>query len=306
MLAHRLGRGDRAALDLPWHSGTVRSVYDRLVDPMEPRDTGGVGFELVYRYTDRAGLLKYLLPSGELRMNSWSQMNDPREAKSWQLVGPWSPSGSLSQAEVRIRVDDLVRRSARLLSTSRDRAPQDEDSRGYLFHRGWAKSPLWHHYSFAHSGACLVLDLGELNANLAGMSPTSSRRWRGIGSVTYEDRPAKVELSGIFANRQDVDDAIENYLDRKGMVIELHLQKTTEWKYENEARLICVDFDLPAGQFDKPIDGLPVGEALKAVILGEAHVDPLGSANQIRSQLGSDVAVMQCHWTDGKPRLGVL
>jgi len=284
----------------------MSSVYDRLVDAMEPRDIRGVGYELVYRYTDRVGLLKYLLPSGELRMNSWSLMNDPREANSWQLVGSWSPSGSLSQAEVRIRVDELVRRSARLLSTSRDRVPQDEDSRGYLFHRGWAKAPLWHHYASAHKGACLVLDLGELNANLAGMSPTSSRRWRGIGSVMYEDRPAKVELSGIFATRQDVDDAVENYLDCKGTVIGLHLQKTTEWRYENEARLICVDFDLPAGQFDKPLDGLPVGEALKAVILGEAHEDPSGSASQIRTQLGGHVAVMQCHWTDGKPSLEVL
>jgi hypothetical protein len=78
----------------------MSSVSDRLVDPMERRGTRGVGYELVYRYTDRAGLLKYLLPSGELRMNSWSLMKDPREAKSWQLVGSWSTSGSLSQAEV--------------------------------------------------------------------------------------------------------------------------------------------------------------------------------------------------------------
>jgi hypothetical protein len=138
------------------------------------------------------------------------------------------------------------------------------------------------------------------------MPPRSSWRWRGIGEVTYEDSPAKIELSGVYASTHDVDDAVNNHLDGKGTVAVLHLQKTTEWRYENEARLISVDFDLRTDQLDKPLDGLVVGDALKAVVLGEAHEDPAWTASEVRSHTTGDVAVMQCHWTSGKPTLQVL
>lgn len=124
-----------------------------------------------------------------------------------------------------------------------------------------------------------------------------------MGTVVYEDRPGVVNLSGNFANLQQVDDAVDDYLQKKNTVTILHLQKTTDWQYETEARLISVDFDLPANQFDKPLDGLPVGNALKAVILGEDHVDPMKSASEIRKQLGAHFEVMQCHWKDGLPTL---
>ncbi len=282
------------------------SLYDHLIDPTEPGSARGLGFELVYGYTDRDGLLKYLLPSRSLRMNSWSLMNDPRETKRWELAGTWNTSGALGRNDVPTRVDQLLRRSARLLSASRDRAPQDAATSSFLFHRGWAKAPLWHFYGDAHRGACLVLDFSELNAELAGMPMSSSRRWRGMGSVEYEDRPARVELSGSFATVRDVDDAVDEYLNHQGAIVELHLQKTTDWSYENEARIICVDFDLPATEFDQPLDGLPIGQALKAVILGDAHDDPSGSAQSIRKHLGSGMAVMRCSWADGRPRLEVL
>jgi hypothetical protein len=239
-------------------------------------------------------------------MNSWSLMNDPRETKCWELVGPWNTSGTLGAADVRARVDQLMRRSARLLSASRDRAPQDTASSSFLFHRGWAKAPLWQFYGDGHRGACLVLDFSELNAQLAAMPLTSSRRWRGMGSVVYEDRPAKVELSGTFATVQDVDVAVDSYLNRQGAIVELHLQKTTDWSYENEARIVCVDFDLPVSEFDQPLDGLPIGKAIKAVILGEAHHHPSASTKSIRAHLGANMAVMHCSWVDGRPRLDVL
>ncbi|MDQ2837858.1 MAG: hypothetical protein M3Y77_17330 [Actinomycetota bacterium] len=99
----------------------MTSIFDQLVDPAEPRNHPGVGYELVYRFTDRDGLLTHMLPSKKLRMNSWSRMNDPRETKAWDLTGHWNTAGTLTKAQVHTRVDQLVRRSARLLSTPRDR-----------------------------------------------------------------------------------------------------------------------------------------------------------------------------------------
>jgi hypothetical protein len=48
----------------------VPSVHDYLIDPEEPRNKRGPGYELVYRYADVPGLLAYFLPLGTLRMNS--------------------------------------------------------------------------------------------------------------------------------------------------------------------------------------------------------------------------------------------
>lgn len=281
----------------------VLDIFGMLTDPDEPISRAGVGYELVYRYTSRDGLLKYLIPSGQLRMNAWSLMNDPRETKAWQITGSWRTANSLARSAVIERVDQLLRRGARLLCASRDRDPATAASRVHLFHRGWAKAPMWQHYAEAHAGVCLVLDLGALNFNLNAVSCSGSRRWHGIGSVEYRDTPARVELSGNLATLADVDIAVEHHLDRRGTVTALHLQKTTEWQYEHEARLLAVDFDLPPTDFDKPLDGLPLGDALKAVVVGEAHVNPRATASAVRSSLGAGIEVLQCDWTGGVPRL---
>lgn len=259
----------------------------------------------MYRYTDRDGLLTWFAPKAELRMNAWSQMNDPRETKAWTVVGTWSVTGTMTRAQVEQRVDDIARRSARLLSTTTEREPESEDRRGLLLHRGWANAPMWQHYAQRYTGACLVFDLVELHASLHQMATGAGQR-RGMGTVTYCDAPATIELTGEFGSQADVDAALDTYLDGRGNLLPLHFQKSTDWTYENEARLFSILLDPDPGDFDLPLDHLPARDALKAVILGDAHDNPAVSAAQIRASLGPDVEVLHSRWPGGRPALDAL
>ena len=40
----------------------------------------------VYHYTSLRTAIKYLLPSGKLRMNTLAGVNDPRENKQWEML----------------------------------------------------------------------------------------------------------------------------------------------------------------------------------------------------------------------------
>ncbi|MDB4989485.1 MAG: hypothetical protein JWN04_4663 [Myxococcaceae bacterium] len=280
-------------------------AHTRLVDPREPRLPRSLADEWVYRYTDREGLLKWFAASGELRMNAWSAMNDPRETKAWTVTGPWSATGALTRHDVERRVDEIARRSARLLSTTREREPESEDRRALLMHRGWANAPMWQHYAKGYAGACIVFDMAELHANLGTIVGASGQR-RGMGWIDYHDRPAEIALEGEFASETDVDLAVETYLDSHGNHLPLHFQKSVNWAYENEARLFSIVLEASPADFDQPLDKLPARSALQAVILGDAHDDPRASAAQLRAGLGDDLEVLQCRWPGGHPILEAL
>lgn len=66
---------------------------------------------------------------------------------------------------------------------------------------------------------------------------------------------------------------------------------------------MAVDFDLPPAEFNNSLDGLPLGDALKAAVLGEAYANPGATASLVRSTLGTDIEVMRCEWTLGVQRL---
>jgi hypothetical protein len=284
----------------------VNPAHARLLNPYEPSLPRSLAREWVYRYTDREGLLKWFAPSGELRMNAWSAMNDPRETKSWTVTGPWSATGAMTRDGVERRVDEIARRSARLLSTTREREPESEDHRTLLLHRGWANAPMWQHYAKGYTGACLVFDLAELHANLAAMITSGSGQRRGTGWIEYHDQPAEIELEGEFASATDVDAAVESYLDGHRNFLPLHFQKSVNWAYENEARLFSIVLAPSPADFDQPLDHLPARSALKAAILGDAHDNPSASAAQMRASLGNDLEVLHCRWPGGRPILDEL
>lgn len=134
----------------------VTALFDWLVDP-NPVVVPDQIPDYVFRYIGTRGLL--LTANGrELRLNAWSQMNDARESKQWQPSGTLVAAGTYTTAEMNTRIDDVLRRGARLLALTTDRLPvagADPDS---LFHRGWGRAPLWAHYGHQHEGVCLVLD----------------------------------------------------------------------------------------------------------------------------------------------------
>jgi hypothetical protein len=133
------------------------------------------------------GLLATVASRG-LRMNAWSRMNDPREAQQWESTGTLTAVAPYNEPEMRQRLDDVLRRSARLLALTVDRNRTPNAKPDSLFHRGWGRAPLWAHYAGAHRGVCLVLDPAVVSEALDDRVPFTGARHRFWGRIEYADQ----------------------------------------------------------------------------------------------------------------------
>jgi hypothetical protein len=215
-----------------------------------------------------------------LRMNVWSKMNDPRETKKWESIGSLTAIATYTEPEMRQRLDDVLRRSARLLSLILDRNPTSAAEPGSLFHRGWAKAPMWAHYANLHQGVCIVLDFPAVCEALDNGIPIKTGRQRNWGRIHYVDKPLRIDITGAFPDRARLDEELYNFVESRYKMSGLHMTKNTDWEYETELRLAVLDYDLDDHELDTPIN-LPLGDCLKAVIFGDAYTpSPLAAARE--------------------------
>ncbi|WP_367180041.1 DUF2971 domain-containing protein [uncultured Phycicoccus sp.] len=281
----------------------MSNLYDWLSDPREPANSPHDEAlpAYLFRYLAPDGLL-HTIQSRALRMNAWSQMNDPREARQWVPRGELRASGSYHTEALMLHVDSVLRRSARLLSLTEDRRPTTEESERFLFHRGWARAAMWAHYADSHRGVCLVLETAALMEAVRNM-PARLGRYTTWGRVRYADVPITIGLAGSFADQSALDDALENFLDQRYTISDLHMLKNTDWSDEMEVRLATIDLSLSEIEMDKPLS-FPIGACLRGVVFGDAHASPQLVASGIRSEMGTAAPEMfLCRWTDGLPNL---
>lgn len=233
-------------------------------------------------------------------------MNDPREAKQWSSTGTLAAAGDYTDAEMKTRVNDVLRRSARLLAMTVDREPTPGADPATLFHRGWGRAPLWVHYADDHCGVCLVLDPAAVNEALHDGLPPRTGRYLNWGRINYADKPIRIDLKGTVTNQAFLDEKLDAFLGTKWKMSGLHMTKNTDWDYETELRLAVVELGLDEDYLDTPVD-IPLGDCLKAVIFGDLHLDPGALAHEIQGALGDDSPeFFQCHWIDGAPALEPL
>ena len=104
----------------------------------------------------------------QLRLNTWANMNDPRERKEWRtsdiIVGRLRTIPPYTQAELESTLDRVLRRGVRLACFTDDREPATEHAARWLLHRGWARSAMWDRYAESHKGGCLVFDSEHFSA----------------------------------------------------------------------------------------------------------------------------------------------
>jgi hypothetical protein len=232
-------------------------------------------------------------------------MNDARESKEWQPAGALVAAGAYTTAEMNTRLDDVLRRGARLLALTTDRQPVVGADPHSLFHRGWGRGPLWAHYGHQHEGVCLVLDPVAINEAIDGLPPNGTR-YRTWGRIKYVDESIRIDLVGTFHDELALDRALEELLSTRWTISGLHMTKNTDWAYETELRIAVAEIGLPADELDTPLM-VPMQDTLKAVIFGDAHPDPDAVAAQVRNALGADQPEFyRCHWINGAPTLKEL
>lgn len=282
----------------------MTALFDWLTDPATPTSDPTLLPEHIFRYMGSDGLL-YTVNGRQLRLNAWSTMNDPRESKQWRSAGVLKATDSYTEADMNKRLDDVFRRSARLMALTADQAPTSGAALDSLFHRGWGRAAMWAHYAHAHRGVCLVLDTAALNETLRDM-PAVDGRYATWGRVIYRDEPNLIDLTGEFADQASLDQALEDHLDARKTISGLHMTKNRNWEYETEVRIATIDLHLADHDFDTPLQ-MPLGDSLRGVIIGDAHPAPLVIAAGVRAELGPHAPeFFQCHWMNGAPQLTQL
>lgn len=99
----------------------MTAMKDWLCDPGE-HGRGALLPEYLFRYMGSDGLA-HTVASRQLRLNAWSQMNDPQESHRWSPKPDLIASGDLSAGEIASRVDKTLRGASKLLSLTSDRMP---------------------------------------------------------------------------------------------------------------------------------------------------------------------------------------
>ena len=115
--------------------------------------------QFVYHYTNWENLRKIAENRG-LLMNTFPELNDPRESKKWE-VGFFGSGKPFVRPEIVSGVVERFKANVRVLSCSM--GSPDELTNSDRSGHGYAKPAMWAHYGGRHSGACLVLNRQKLH-----------------------------------------------------------------------------------------------------------------------------------------------
>jgi len=261
---------------------------------------------LLFHYTSRDSLLA-ILDSGNLRLNTPSRMNDPRERTQWIPEKIVHPEGGVSPATMQIKdevhdqIDLQLRLSARVACLTSDRTPSAGAGPGTNFHRGWGRARMWEQYGQQHRGAVLVfsrVDLFESFQTTIGAKAVEHLMW---GSVDYRDQRLDLPLEGSFSSVDEVRVALEDLKNKGRNLNDLFFVKNSDWSGETEVRFLAV-VGAAAASVDEPLD-LTYGDSLRAVVLGERWDGSDWLKDAVARRRVSADDVVRCDWVNGAPAL---
>ena len=252
----------------------------------------------VYHYTRAETARDFILKSSTLRLNTFSETNDPRESKAWTF-NLWTTGkydlGRYNMQEMSAWFSNVLKSKARLACFVRDQAPLTGDHTRDILQRGLARARMWAQYADKHRGVCLVFDKARvIKAVTAHLSP----RLCWVGDVVYRDHYiVRSAPPHEFAINVDELEALgpEQYAQRHVDLYhhQLFFEKLTDWKDEVEWRVVVL------GQDEDPLH-LPIESALVGVIHG-VSIDIDISEQLIIQTEGRSVEHMGIIWKNSGP-----
>lgn len=216
-------------------------------------------------YTSREAFLSYILPSMQLRMSRFSNVNDPRESRQWvcNLMVP----DDLMDAEWDVlalsrRFTEHMKSNAKLLCVSQDDPALNANRSNHMYGRAYAHPSMWDRYGGQHGGVCLMLDAAELHR---AVQLASTDRGDLVSSpVAYADQPP-AEPAAYTLSASDLHErgetAVFNQHQREHRRT-LYFSKASDWAPEFEYRWVLFD----QSNTDVYID---IRTSLRGVVLGE-------------------------------------
>lgn len=268
----------------------------KLINPLPP------DAPYLYHYTTTCIALNHILKNGTLKFNSFSNVNDPRESKDWD-ISPFVRMGlnlELDQYDaISHEVSDILKANAKLVCFSRDKNEaigkwQPEA----LLNRGFSKPSMWHHYGGKHNGLCLMFNRDKLN-NAFIKRLDQSRLVSGEVNYSNQgilprlgDDPFVINLTGVSSTASYLSE-IQAHIN--SWFPELFLRKLTDWSNEDEFRWIYMDTnpDPIYVDFEDSLEAIVIGE-----LVADAHTEDI---LQYCVKYHADIANLR--WHNGFPRI---
>ncbi|OTX80801.1 hypothetical protein BK726_27395 [Bacillus thuringiensis serovar londrina] len=204
--------------------------------------------EKLYHYTSLNTALKYIIPSGKLRLGRIEYTNDPRETKEWRLSIRLSGDVNDVPFEELQRRFNMEKRKARLLCFSQNQSEFLEDDAPAFSHykilrEGYCRLRMWANYAENHKGICLEFDkellISSINEQLCGKGVLYN------DPVKYTNYSTENIISTSFDLKEIQTEGLDKVIDRHLSEFYRHVffEKLLDWRDEAEYRFLHIPVD---------------------------------------------------------------
>lgn len=209
----------------------------------------------LYHYTSFETAIKYILPSGTLKMGEYGRVNDPKEAKLNPNTYNFGqlPSDKeernifvIERDEVCKKITDYFFHQIKIVCFSVDDL-RYEKTLFHYFARGCIKPRMWAQYGDNNKGVCLIFDRNILEKQIEQQFQNEIKIYSG--NVKYQSCQLNNEnwelQNQIDSNcnnfsltdfKNNFEDAIEKQVDNFWETYFFH--KYEDWNSENEFRFV--------------------------------------------------------------------
>ena len=189
----------------------------------------------IYHYTKLETALEYILPSMQLRTNSLSKTNDPKENQPWAFSGK-NIDLEKSYPEDSFKLGREIKEATQIMCFV-----NDEPMKGFL------NEMMWAHYCNNHRGICIEIDT-DIFIDENRLSETI------FEPVTYgPHKKPFISWNRSLTKEENIISILKTHYKI------LFLRKSIYWEHENEKRLIL---------FEKEHKYLSIRESLTGIYLG--------------------------------------
>lgn len=222
----------------------------------------------VYHYTDAHKALQFILKDRTLLLNGFSNTNDPKESKEWNMI-PFTmqqnPGSDFVESKLHKEVASRLKASAYLSCFCSDLPNLTGDHTEDILKRGLARPRMWAQYADKHRGFCLVFDKAVLLQKIQEQVPRSSIFH---GRVSYIDR-SWINRLDPHAFRVEYDQLVQIGLEKycllhmKRYAKELYFDKLSDWRDEHEWRIVVLSPNRspPLIRFEEALVGVIHGDS---------------------------------------------
>jgi Protein of unknown function (DUF2971) len=234
----------------------------------------------LFHYTRAETFLLHILPTMQLRMSPFANLNDPRESRTWLCTIRLSDGASRDWDLLTIsrEFSEFMKGTASVLCFTRDDPDFSPGRHAHLYGRGYAHPSMWDRYAGNHSGVCLALDIDHLSDDIA----------RSVGEkgdllymdVSYEDMDERdlraFELEASDLESKGLESTFREHQERYHG--RLYFSKGKDWSNEFEWRWVLLA-SKPGPYF------VDVSGSLSGVIFGDAF--PVGAIDMVQGLVAS-------------------